>query len=110
MIVPDPNLLLYAYNAHMPQHDAARRWWEGVMNSDELVGLPFEVAFGFVCVATNPRLGLAGVALADARRVLGRVAEGRAALERRLNLAPFPVRPLHARTSSNPVDALHLHS
>jgi len=29
MILPDLNLLLYAYNPHMPQHDAARRWWEG---------------------------------------------------------------------------------
>ena len=26
MILPDLNLLLYAYNPHMPQHDTARRW------------------------------------------------------------------------------------
>ena len=70
MILPDLNLLLYAYNPHVPQHDAARRWWESVMNGDELIGLPFEVAFGFIRVATNPRLGAARVALADARRVV----------------------------------------
>ena len=40
------------------------------MNGDELIGLPFEVAFGFIRVATNPRLGAARVALTDARRVV----------------------------------------
>ncbi|MCB1124901.1 MAG: PIN domain-containing protein [Verrucomicrobiae bacterium] len=70
MILPDLNLLLYAYNPHVPQHTPARRWWERVMNRDELIGLPLEVAFGFVRVATNPRLAAARVALADARRVV----------------------------------------
>lgn len=70
MILPDLNLLLYAYNPHVPQHDAARRWWERALNSDELIGLPFEVVFGFIRVATNPRLGAARVDLAEARRVV----------------------------------------
>lgn len=70
MILPDLNLLLYAYNARMPQHDAAKRWWEKAINGDELIGMPFEIAFGFIRVATNPRLGPAKVALADARRVV----------------------------------------
>ncbi len=70
MIIPDLNLLLYAYNPHMPQHDRARRWWEGVMGGDELIGIPLEVAFGFVRVATNPRLGPAKVSLAEARPVV----------------------------------------
>lgn len=70
MILPDLNLLLYAYNPHMPQHDAARQWWEGAMNDEELIGLPFEVAFGFIRIATNPRLGAARVALEDARSLV----------------------------------------
>lgn len=70
MILPDLNLLLYAYNPNMPQHDAAKRWWEGAMNGDELIGMPFEVAFGFIRIATNPRLGGARVALADARSLV----------------------------------------
>lgn len=70
MILPDLNLLLYAYNPHMPQHPPARNWWERTMNGDELIGIPLELAFGFVRVATNPRLGPAKVALADARRVV----------------------------------------
>lgn len=70
MILPDLNLLLYAYNSHAAQHGAARRWWEEAMNGDELIGLPFEVVFGFIRVATHPRLGRARVDLADARRVV----------------------------------------
>lgn len=31
MIIPDLNLLLYAYNPHMPQHDRARRWFMNLM-------------------------------------------------------------------------------
>jgi toxin-antitoxin system PIN domain toxin len=67
VILPDLNLLLYAHNPHMPQHTAARAWWEDVVNGDELIGMPYEVAFGFIRIATNPRLGAAQVTLADAR-------------------------------------------
>lgn len=40
------------------------------MNGDERIGMPLEVAFGFIRVATHPRLGAAKVALLDARRVV----------------------------------------
>ena len=70
MILPDLNLLLYAYNPHTPQHGAARGWWEQAMYGDELIGIPLEIAFGFVRIATNPRLGAARVPLIDARQVV----------------------------------------
>lgn len=70
MILPDLNLLLYAYNEHMPQHAAARAWWEGAINGDELIGLPHEVSFGFIRIATNPRLGAAAIPLRQARLVV----------------------------------------
>jgi len=70
MILPDINILLYAYNPHVPQHHAAARWWEGAMNGDELIGLPNEVTFGFVRIATNPRLGAAAVTVDRARQVV----------------------------------------
>jgi len=70
LILPALNLLLYAYNPHAPQHGEARRWWEGAMNGDELIGMPLEIAFGFVRVAAHPRLGAGRVALVDARRVV----------------------------------------
>ena len=33
MIVPDVNLLIHAYNSESPVHDAAREWWEGLLNN-----------------------------------------------------------------------------
>jgi toxin-antitoxin system PIN domain toxin len=70
MILPDLNLLLYAYNPHVPQYQKAAAWWAGVMNGEELVGLPYEICLGFVRIATNNRLGAATVPLAKAREVV----------------------------------------
>ncbi len=70
MILPDINLLLYAYNPSAPEHDRARSWWESVLNGSELVGLPHEVLFGFVRIATHPNLGPAAVSLKQARSVV----------------------------------------
>ena len=56
MIVPDVNLLVYAYISGMPRHDAARRWWEGMINGAETVGLAWAVISGFTRLTTNPRL------------------------------------------------------
>ena len=68
MILPDLNLLLYAYNPHVAQHALARAWWEGVLNKNELIAIPHEISFGFVRIATNPRLGNAAVTLSSPRR------------------------------------------
>ncbi|MGB0743507.1 MAG: TA system VapC family ribonuclease toxin [Opitutales bacterium] len=70
MILPDLNLLLYAYNRHAPQHARARAWWESTLNGRELVGLPHEVSLGFVRIATNPKLGRATVSLASAQKIV----------------------------------------
>jgi len=70
MILPDLNLLLYAYNPHVPQHARAAAWWEKAMAGGELIGLPHEICLGFVHIATNPRMGEAAVALAPAVRVV----------------------------------------
>lgn len=56
MIVPDVNLLVYAYNEAAPHHLAAREWWEGVMSEGVRVGLPWVVAMGFVRLVTYPRV------------------------------------------------------
>ena len=70
MILPDLNLLLYAYNPHAGPHARARQWWEHAVNGRELIGLPHEVTLGFVRIATNPRLGNAAVSLAAAKDVV----------------------------------------
>ena len=54
MIVPDSNLLVYAYNDGAPQHNDARQWWEELINGDEAIGLPWVVTTGFVRLMTSP--------------------------------------------------------
>ncbi len=56
MVLPDINLLVYAYNADAPLHRAARRWWEETLNRHENVALPWIVGHGFVRVMTHPRV------------------------------------------------------
>ena len=53
MIVPDVNLLVYAYNDAAPLHESARRWWEGLVNGTERVGVPWIVAAGFMRLVTH---------------------------------------------------------
>ena len=53
MIVPDLNLLLYAYNPGAVHHARAREWWEGLLNGEERVGLPWMVILGFVRLSTT---------------------------------------------------------
>lgn len=55
MIVPDINLLVYAYNPAMPEHAAARRWWQGLLDGSESIGMPWLVITGFIRVISNPR-------------------------------------------------------
>jgi len=56
MIVPDINLLLYAYVDVFPLHEPARRWWNGVVERGEEVGIPPPVLFGFIRIATDRRI------------------------------------------------------
>lgn len=53
MIIPDTNLLIYAYNPHTPRHDTASRWWEGLVDGDERIGIPWIVAAGFIRLMTS---------------------------------------------------------
>ena len=53
MILPDVNLLIYAFNRNAPHHVAARTWWEGLMNGGEPVAIPWAVSLGFVRLMTQ---------------------------------------------------------
>jgi hypothetical protein len=55
MIIPDANLLIYAYDERSPFHAKARTWLEGLLNGEEVVGLCPVVLFAFVRIATNAR-------------------------------------------------------
>ncbi len=56
MIVVDVNLLLYATVSGFPQHEVARPWWEDMLNGAEEVGLSTPAIFGFLRIATSPRV------------------------------------------------------
>ncbi|RME19921.1 MAG: type II toxin-antitoxin system VapC family toxin [Deltaproteobacteria bacterium] len=54
MIVPDVNLLVYAYDADMALHGPARKWWEELLSGTTPVGLCWSVMLGFVRLMTHP--------------------------------------------------------
>ncbi len=57
MIIPDINILVYAYNADAPFHMQAKKWWENTLNdTDQPVGLPWAVIFGFIRIMTHPKV------------------------------------------------------
>lgn len=56
MIVPDTNLLIFAYDRTSPHHAKAKTWWEGCLNGRESVGIPEVVSMAFVRLATHPTL------------------------------------------------------
>ena len=71
MIVPDVNLLLYAYDDTSPFHDAARGWWEQCMSGSEAIGLTHPVIFAFVRISTHSRAYLRPMSLAQASAHVG---------------------------------------
>lgn len=56
MILPDANLLLYAYDRASPFHARASAWWKECLEGDEAIGIASVTAFAFVRIATNPRV------------------------------------------------------
>ena len=70
MIVPDANLLIYAYDESFPEHGSACRWWEEVMNGEEPVGVPWVVVLAFVRVATHPSVAAAPRSVAEVRAIV----------------------------------------
>ncbi len=56
MIIPDLNLLVYAYNPATTLHRLARPWWESALNGTEAVGIPWIVSAGFIRLMTHPRV------------------------------------------------------
>jgi uncharacterized protein len=67
MIVPDANLLVYAYDETVPEHTRARRWWEDVLSGSEPVGIPWIVLLAFVRLLTHPALMENPMTVAQAR-------------------------------------------
>lgn len=56
MIVPDLNLIVFAYSPASPFHSGAIKWWERLLNGSEMVGIPWLVSTGFIRLTTHPKV------------------------------------------------------
>ena len=70
MIVPDANLLIYAYDRASADHPAARDWWQGCLSSDEPILLCHVVVFAFTRIITSTRLMTVPLSMADAAKAV----------------------------------------
>ncbi len=66
MILPDANLLLYAYDQSSPFHPKAAAWCENLMSRSSPVILLPVVVFGFVRISTHPRIFTNPLSVAEA--------------------------------------------
>jgi uncharacterized protein len=70
MIVPDANLLIYAYDRSSKSHQAAREWWESTLSGAEPVGVPWIVVLAFVRLVTHPILSSNPMTARQARQAV----------------------------------------
>jgi toxin-antitoxin system PIN domain toxin len=56
VILPDLNLLVYAYNSDAPGHRRAKDWWESCLSETRPVGLPWAVILGYLRLTTSRRV------------------------------------------------------
>ena len=56
MILVDANILLYAANRDLAEHDLARAWLDGRLGGTTRVGLPWPSLLAFVRIASNPAI------------------------------------------------------
>ncbi|MDN5858068.1 MAG: type II toxin-antitoxin system VapC family toxin [Pseudonocardia sp.] len=56
MILPDVNVLVYAFNDTSPRHVEYAAWLQGVLDADEPVGVSGVVLSGFLRIVTHPRI------------------------------------------------------
>jgi len=56
MLLPDVNVLVYAFRRENPRHPEYRNWLEDVVNGPTAYGMSDLVLSGFVRVVTHPRV------------------------------------------------------
>ncbi len=71
MTVIDANLLVYAYNADVPQQRAAACWLTDLFESGEPIGLPWVSIWAFLRICTNPRICNNPLPAKDALQIVG---------------------------------------
>jgi predicted nucleic acid-binding protein len=75
MIALDTNLLVYAYLAAIPEHQAARRAIESAVQNDAGWGIALPTVTEFWCVTTHPRCSSGPAKPAQARTFITNLLE-----------------------------------
>lgn len=70
MILPDVNILIYAYNQGDPRYSVASKWFEKLMNSSESACFCWETINGFIRISTNPAAMPTPYSLAEAHVIV----------------------------------------
>jgi toxin-antitoxin system PIN domain toxin len=71
VIVPDANLLLYAYDGGSAFHEKAKAWWELCLSGQEPVGLTHPTLFAFLRISTNGRIYATPMTLQESSEHIG---------------------------------------
>jgi len=67
MILPDVNVLIYAFRKDVPEHESCRKWLEAVVRGDARFGLSPQVLSALVRITTHRRIYATPSTLEDAR-------------------------------------------
>lgn len=70
MIAVDANLLLHAYDESSSRHRQASTWWEGVLNEEEPVMLPWASILAFLRISTNPSIFASPLSMDEAVEIV----------------------------------------
>ena len=70
MIIPDVNILVYAYDSTSRWHERAREWWQQTLVGSESVGIPAVVMMAFIRLMTHTSLCGNPMAVSRARAIV----------------------------------------
>lgn len=56
MILPDVNVLIYAFRKDSDRHEEYRSWLDSIVNGDSIFGLSPQVLASLIRICTNPRV------------------------------------------------------
>lgn len=66
MILPDVNVLLYAFRRDSPDHAAYREWLEALLNAPAAYGMAPQVLASVIRISTHPRIYVQPSGIAEA--------------------------------------------
>jgi toxin-antitoxin system PIN domain toxin len=66
MLLPDVNVLIYAYREEAAEHQRFKAWLEDVINGEEAYGIADLVCSGFLRIVTHPAVSVRPAQTSDA--------------------------------------------